>query len=242
MSDVQRVELEPAYILHARAYRETSQLVEALTRNHGRIGLVARGARGNRSRWGGSLQPFQAMHLSWSGRGTLCTLRSAEPAGPPLMLGGASLMSAWYANELLLALTTRGDPHPELFAHYAAALAGLADPESAEIALRSFELALLADVGYALATDRDIRHGAPLDPAGRYEYLPDRGAMPAAEGSTSLILTGAQLQAIASGDFSEAGILKLAKRLLRGVLAYHLGDRRLRTRDVFAAMQRKPAG
>ncbi|TDJ31914.1 MAG: DNA repair protein RecO, partial [Gammaproteobacteria bacterium] len=45
-----RVSLEPGWVLHTRPYRETSMLVEAFTRGHGRIGLVARGARGAKSR------------------------------------------------------------------------------------------------------------------------------------------------------------------------------------------------
>lgn len=238
MKVVDRVDLEAAYVLHVRPYRESSQLLEVLSRHQGRIGLVARGARRPRAPWRPLLQPFRPLHLSWSGRGTLCTLRGAEPAAAPVTLGGAALMSGYYLNELLLAFTTRGDPHPELFAHYAAALAGLAGTEHPEIVLRRFEIALLAEVGYGLNAERDGLHGAPIEPSAFYDYLPESGPVPSNGDRDSRWLTGASLQAIAAGQFRDAGDLRAAKRLLRLLLDYHLGDRPLQTRRVFAQMHR----
>ncbi|MDJ0928302.1 MAG: DNA repair protein RecO [Gammaproteobacteria bacterium] len=238
MTDIDRAELEAAYVLHARPYRESSQLLEVLARHHGRIGLVARGARGKKPRWGSALQPFQPLRLSWSGRGTLCTLRSAEPAAPPLRLGADRLMSAFYLNELILAFTTRGDPHPELFAHYTAAVTDLATADFPEPVLRAFEVALLTEIGYGLITDREVAGDVPVTAAGLYEYVPDRGPVPAGQGGGSLQLTGRQLQAIGRAAFDDPVVLRLAKGLLRSVLQHHLGDRELRTRQVLAAMQR----
>lgn len=234
----ERVELEAAYILHARPYRETSQLLEVIGRQHGRQGLIARGARGPKARWRALLQPFRPLHLSWSGRGTLYTLRNAEPAAPSAPLQGRRLLSAYYLNELLLRFTTRGEPHPELFAHYTAALAGLADADNAEVPLRRFELALLTESGYGLDADRDALHGAPIDPEQRYAYQPERGALPVQrDGDEQVVLTGASLQAIAAGSFHGADDLRLAKRLLRQLLDHHLGHRPLQTRRVFAEMR-----
>lgn len=234
-----RVDLEAAYILHVRPYRETSQLLEVLAREHGRVGLVARGARGPKARWRSFLQPFHPLHLSWSGRGSLQTLRHAEPAAQPPRLAGGRLLSAWYLNELLLGFTTRGDPHPELFAHYTAALTGLASATDAEVPLRRFELALLYESGYGLVADRDAEHGAPIDPDGHYVYQPERGAVPIDGDRTGhLVLTGASLQAIAAGVFRGPQDLRLAKRLLRQLLDHHLGHRPLQTRRVYAQMRR----
>src|ERR1051326_3923159 len=128
-----RVQLEPSYLLSVRPYRETSALVEALTRGYGRIGVVARGARGPKSRLRGVLQPFRRVLLSWSERGELGTLSAAELEGgvPP---DGEAVLSGWYLNELLLRLLPRRDPHPEVFDDYAAALAALGG-EAAEGAL-----------------------------------------------------------------------------------------------------------
>lgn len=238
MSAIDRVEMEPGYVLHHRPYRETSQLLEVIGRDHGRVGLVARGARGPRARWRSCLQPFQPLHLSWTGRGGLSTLRNAEPAAPPLSLAGDRLLSAWYLNELLLAFTTRGDPYPDLFVHYAAALSGLQPPANAEVALRRFELALLGEVGYGLNLEAEARSGLPLEAEQLYHYIADTGAVAVAEPRPDYAYSGAQLQRIAAGDFEIAGDLAAAKRLLRAILGHHLGDRPLKTRRVLAAMHR----
>ena len=121
-----RVALAPAWVLHARPYRDTSLLLEALTDEHGRVGLVARGVRGPKGRWRGLLQPLQPLLLSWSGRGELGTVAGCEAAGPAVVLRGEALLSAWYLNEVLLRVLQRNDPQPAIFSVYGAALAALA--------------------------------------------------------------------------------------------------------------------
>ncbi len=238
MSAVERVDMEQAYVLHHRPYRESSQLLEVIGRAHGRVGMVARGARGPRARWRSCLQPFQPLHLSWTGRGGLSTLTNAEPAAPPFRLVGDRLLSAYYLNELLLALTTRGDPHPDLFVHYSAGLAGLAESDDAEVSLRRFELALLGEVGYGIDVVSDADSGDPLRAESHYDYVVDRGAVALQLDSHDRGYSGAQLQRIAAGNFADSDDLAAAKRLLRGVLAHHLGDRGLKTRKVLSAMHR----
>lgn len=240
------VDLEPAFILHGMPYQETSQIIEVLSAHHGRVGLVARGARRPTSRWRSILQPFQPLRLSWSGRGSLHTLRAAESAGhepPPL---GPGLMAAWYLNELLLGLLRRGDPHPSLFGLYSATLHELQSSRDTEPALRRFELGLLAELGYGLNLEHEAGGDRPLDAAGRYEYVVEHGPVllpPApAAGEPSVIFTGAELLAVARGELDQAGALQAAKRLLRPVLNHYLGGRPLRTREVMAAMRRQPPG
>ncbi len=229
--------MESAFVLHPRPYRESSQLLEVLAQYHGRVGLVARGARGPRSRWRGLLQPFQPLRLSWTGRGGLSTLSAAEPASIPLALTGDQLLAAYYVNELLLSFTTRGDAHPDLFAHYTAALTGLSESDNSEATLRIFELSLLAEVGYGLSLDREADTGQPLEETGFYDYIVERGAVAVTQASSNNNYTGNQLLAIGAGEFDQPDNLAAAKRLLRRVLAYHLGERALRTRRVFAAMR-----
>lgn len=238
MSAVERTEFEAVFVLHARSYRESSQIVELLTQQHGRIGAVARGARRPKSPWRGLLRPFQPMRASWSGRGGLQTLRAAEPTANALNLDGIRLMAGFYMNELLISLLHQGDAHPNLFAHYGAALGALAEGEAAEPVLRRFELMLLAEIGYGLVTDRDIIDEQPLQPSQLYEYLTDRGPVPAAEGASGdLVMSGAELTAIGHGLFDEPEILSSAKRLLRAKLNWCLGGRPLKTRQVLASMQ-----
>ncbi|MAF84404.1 MAG: DNA repair protein RecO [Gammaproteobacteria bacterium] len=239
MSDIDRIEFEAAFLLHANPYRESSQVIEVFSQDHGRVGLVARGSRRPKSRWKSVLRPFQPMRMSWSGRGTLQTLRAAEPTSLPLAFTGMCLMAGYYLNELLIALLHRCDPHPDLFAHYGSALAMLAAGEELEPTLRRFELALLSEIGYGLVTDRDAVEGQPVCAESWYEYFADQGPVPIAPGSVAdgrLVVTGADLTAIGNGVFDRPESLPLAKRLLREKLNWHLGGRALKTRQVIASM------
>lgn len=234
---VERVDMEAAFLLHARAYRETSEILEVFSHQHGRIGIVANGAKRPKSRWRGVLRPFQPLRLSWSGRGTLYTLRSAEPSAPPFGVAGVGLMSAYYLNELLIALMHRADPHPLLFAHYAAALDALAGENDPEAVLRRFEVSLLGEIGYGLVLDADVIAHEPLAADRHYEYVVDRGPVPVdADYEGDLVFSGTDLIAIRGGEFNGPVQLRAAKRLLRPILHWALGGKALRTREVLAAM------
>jgi DNA repair protein RecO (recombination protein O) len=117
---------QPAFVLHAYPYRETSLIVEAFTRDFGRVAVVARGAKRPRSELRGLLQGFQPLFLSWSGQQELKTLLKAEWRGGLPRVGGAALLCGFYLNELLLKLLPREDPHPDVFADYETALGDLA--------------------------------------------------------------------------------------------------------------------
>jgi DNA repair protein RecO (recombination protein O) len=234
-----RVDLEPAYILHTRAYRETSQIIEVFTGAYGRLALVAKGARRPKSPLRGLLNPFQPMKLSWSGRGEMPTLREADTAGPLSELDSSAVMSGFYVNELLLKLLERSDPHPDLFAHYAALLADLLRHQPVEPLLRKFELHMLHEIGYALNLERDAVAHEPLNPEQNYEFVIELGAMPVKGNATGeAIFSGDSLLAIGRTDFAKEDDLRNAKRLLRAALNYHLGNRSLHTRRVASAMKR----
>ncbi len=216
MSSPSRVDLEPAYILHARAYRETSQILEVFTGAYGRLALVARGAQRPKSALRGMLNPFQPVKLSWSGRGEMPTLREADPAGPLSELDSSAVMAGFYVNELLLKLLERADPHPDLFAHYAALLVDLLHRQPIEPLLRRFELQLLQEIGYALNLERDAVAHQPLNPEQNYEFVVEHGAVPVAGKSPGeAIFSGASLLAIGRTDFTKQDDLRNAKRLLR---------------------------
>jgi DNA repair protein RecO (recombination protein O) len=239
VSMVERVELDASFLLHSIPYRETSQILEVFSQTHGRVGLVAKGSRRPKSRWTGALRPFQLSRMSWSGRGSLCTLRAAEPSGLPVKIDGMALMGAYYMNELLIGLMRRGDPHPDLFTHYGGALAALADGDDTELVLRRFEVALLFEIGYGISADRSAGGGEPLEADRQYEYVMDYGPVPVEAGvAGDMIFSGAELLAISRGEFQNAEELKSAKRLLRAALRWILGDRILKTRQVTASMQR----
>lgn len=204
--------IDRGYVLHSYPYRETSLILQVWTEKHGRLGLVAKGARRPKSASRAVLVPFQALALSWFGRGELRTLKTAEPAAPATPLAGASLLSAFYLNELLLKLTTRDDPHEGLFAAYDDAITDMraisrrlrgqdaaafsenrnrdpspvlaeAAPQLAiEPVLRRFELRLLQELGYALELTREAGSQAPIEAGRDYWYVVERGPVAAAEG------------------------------------------------------------
>lgn len=235
----QGAQLQPAYLLHQRAYRDTSLLLEVFAREHGRIGLVARGARAPKSRMRGLLQPFQPVLLSWSGRGELGTLTAVEPLIEPgeavPHLAGTALYSGFYLNELLLRLLQRHDPHPELFAVYDAALRGLR--HESQRPLRLFEKHLLDALGYGLLLDHEADSGEPVSAEADYVYALESGPRRcAAADARGLMLSGRSLLSLAAEELADAQSLADSKRLLRAALDLYLGGRELKTREVFAAI------
>jgi DNA repair protein RecO (recombination protein O) len=242
VSETAQIEFEAVFLLHSRPYRESSRILEIMSQQHGRLGIVARGARRPKSKWRSVLQPFQPMRMSWFGRGSLQTLRAAETTSAALGLSNMSLMAGYYMNELLMTLLHRNDPHPELFAHYGAALAGLAAGDDVEPTLRRFELRLLAEIGYGLVTDRDAADGRPLQSDRWYRYQADQGPLPVAAGTgDEFTVNGAILAAIGAGDFELPGSLSIAKRLLREKIDWCLGGRALKTRQIIMAMRQEPS-
>ncbi len=207
-----RVWLAPAYVLHQYPYRDTSRIVEVFTADYGRLTLFARGANGSKSALRGVLRPFQRMLVSWFGKGEACQLVSAEIDGPATPLAPHRLMSGFYLNELLLKLTERCDPHPEIFFSYSACVQGLCDGKIEEPTLRCFEKRLLNDLGYGLQ--------------------PCRAEAPGAVYGQSL----ADLQAESFGD---ARSLRDAKRILRAAIDECLDGRPLKSRDVALALRRR---
>jgi DNA repair protein RecO (recombination protein O) len=234
----ERLDNEPAFVLHSRPYRETSQLVDLLTLNHGRIGCVARGTRAPKSNFRGALQPFQRLVMQAAGRGSLLTLHRAELDGAAAGLAGTALMAGFYLNELILRMLEKGDAHPALFESYALAVAELAAGTEIEPMLRGFEVVLLREIGYGLNLEADVQSGAPVNAGMSYEYLIERGPVLAESADPGrLRFPGSHLLAIARGEFRDAQELQSARILLRAVLDHYLAGRPLRTRMVMSALR-----
>ena len=238
MSDKQRVHLAAAFLLHQRPWRESSALLEVFTETHGRIGLVARGVRSARSRQRGDLQPFRALRVSWQARGDLGTLTAVEADGGAPHLQGKALYSAFYLNELLMRLLARHDPHPVLFDYYRHSLRRLAAGDALEGVLRQFEMRLLEESGYGLQLEAEATTGEALRADTLYDYHLESGPVAfGGDSDTGFVFRGASLIAMAHGDLSDAAVLADAKRLLRAALGLYLGDKPLKSRELF-----KPLG
>lgn len=233
-----RVQDEPAWLLHYRPFRDTSQILDVLSRHHGRLSLVARGSRSGKSRLKGILRPFLPLQVSWVARSDLGTLTGAEILGAPIKLAGDSLMSGYYANELLMHLMHRHDPQPDIFAAYARTIEQLNASENISAHLRGFEMELLRLLGYALELDHDTETQEPLRPEGCYEYRVEEGPVPVRDRQGPMVFSGAELIAIRDRDFSDPDVVRAAGRLLREVIAFHLGGKELKSRRVLVAMRK----
>jgi len=233
-----RLEDQPAFVLHSYPFRETSLLLEVFSRQHGRVALVARGARRPRSALRGLLMSFQPLSLSWFGKSELRTLHSAEWQGGQPQLQGTALLCGFYLNELLLKLLPREDAHEQLFLDYQAALARLAGEPEPGAVLRRFEKALLRELGYALALERDSASGAGIDPRKSYAYEPERGPV-AVNGAAhaGLVLSGQTLLDIVRDDYSDPLTLQQAKALMRLLISHRLEQKPLNSRRIFEELR-----
>lgn len=217
-------------MLHAVPWRETSLVVELLTREHGRIGCVAKGAKRSGSRLRGVLQSFQPLQVSFSGRNELRTLTAADWLGGMALPQGDGLLCAFYLNELIVKLLPREDPHPQLFDGYAQALVSLGIEAPIEATLRRFEWLLLREIGYALdlASDAEQR---PIEPEARYALAPGRGFL-LTDRTEVGAFSGQTLRDMAEARYDSANTLAEAKRLNRFLLARHLDGQVLKTRQI----------
>jgi DNA repair protein RecO (recombination protein O) len=229
-----RIEQQSAYVLHARPYRETSLLLECLTRDHGRLGVIARGVRGEKARLRrAQLEPFQPISVDLLLRGELATLTAVEPIGIPMRMMGDVALASLYLNELVVRLTERQDPFPTLFDAYAKTLTRLASGEPLAWTLRRFERDLLEAIGYGLQLENESDTGEPLASDGHYRYLVDQGAIRSVSGHARA-MRGGDLLALQHDEMPDNAGLRTLRDLMREIIRFHLGGGELRAWRVLA--------
>ncbi len=237
-----QIQLQPAFILQQRKYRETSLILELLTRDYGLIAVLAKGVLKSKSKTAALLRPFQGILISCSGTGSLLLLNQVELADQYKNLQGIAVYCGFYLNELVLRFLLKFDPHPEVYADYAEALTALqgvnltsfskqlaydvAESQNIERILRYFELKLMQNIGYGLETTLEIDTGQAVRSGARYQYHPGHGVVADAQGSVS----GDTLLAIAKYDLTAPVILAEAKQLMRKVIDFHLQGKILKSR------------
>ena len=243
-----RISEEPAYVLHRYDWSETSLILEVFTRGHGRVALVAKGAKRPSSSFRPVLLPLQPLAISYGGEGDIRTLKGAEWVGGHVMPTGEALLSGYYLNELLMRLLARDDPHPALFEVYGATVRLLASgaPEALQWGLRAFELLLLRELGYLPTLDVQTLSLQPVQPEQTYALVPEAGLqwVPAEERQA---LRGAQWLALQQALQAPvplaallrdcADVLGLLQKPLRQLLNYHCGVGALRTRQMMLDLQ-----
>jgi DNA repair protein RecO (recombination protein O) len=246
MSGKQRIDGQRAYVLHTYPYSETSLIVDVLSRDHGRLPLLARGARRPRSALRGLLMAFQPLELGWFGGGEVKTLAKAEWQGGMPLLGGRCLLLGYYLNELLVKLLPREDAHPGLFDAYHAALDALAHGSADAPELRRFEKSLLKELGYGLTLDREAGSGEAIRADARYDFFLERGAVRKVGADGTAVndrdegrndaepaFRGKTLLDMAADDYSDPQTRLESRALMRQLIAHHLGGKPLQSRRVF---------
>jgi len=234
-----RVEQQPCWILHRRPWRESSLILDIFSRDHGQVGLVAKGARGARSAWRGLSEPFAPLMASWTRRGELGTATGLESAGERRALSGRSLWCGLYVNELVIKLLGRDDPAPALFSAYETVLDELIGTIDAGRALRRFELALLGELGVAPDLRFEALSGDAVEADGLYHLNPESGLL-AIHRSGSDVFEGRVALALAGDHPWDPVIARQARNMIRLLLDHQLDGRTLKTRDLFR--QRRASG
>ena len=234
-----KIEDEPAFVLHSYPFRETSLILDVFSRQHGRLAIMARGARRPRSALRGVLMNFQPLLLSWFGKGEVRTLPSAEWQGGQPYLQGTALMCGFYLNELLLNLLARDDPHEQLFDYYRATLHRLAHETGHAATLRCFEKHLLQELGYALALERETGSDKAIRAEVCYRYAVERGPLPDdGDVRIGLPVLGKTLLDMAADDYADPVTAQQSKQLMRMLLNHHLGGKTLHTRELIRELQK----
>jgi len=233
-----KILLQPAYVLHRQAFRNTSLLLDIFCLDYGRVKIVARGARSAKSKYRGLIHPFQPLLVSFSGRGDLKTLTTVEASVSSLNLKGTRLFSGMYINELLTRLLHNHVEHKNLYNTYQETLLALRGDSAVEPALRGFELQLLNELGYGINLTNECHSDLPLSAEAHYHFIPDVGfervvELPSSGPQAQNLIPGAHIIALKTLDFSDGDAALSAKRLLRSALARHLGDKPLASRALF---------
>ena len=212
-------------------------MLDVFTEDYGRLSLVARGMRQNKRRHNNPLQLFQPLWVNWFGRGDLLTISKIETTSAPYWLQGHAALCGLYINELLVRLLTQQQEEPMVFDAYQKALDGLQQAEKAEQVLRLFEKRLLEALGYGLDLNNDSQ-GEPVSDEQHYSYQPELGLQPCLANDRKRIISGASLSQLQQEKLSDPVSLNETKHLMRLIINYHLDGKPLKSRQLFAEMQR----
>ncbi len=229
MTDIrsgERVAGQPAFVLHTYPWRETSLIVEALTRDYGRLALVAKGAKRPMSQYRGMLNCFCPLMISFYGKNEIKTLTRCEWHGA-LPLEDKVLLSAFYINELIVRLVARGDPVPKVFDCYYKTLKKLASGANHYIELRYFEVEFLQLLGYGMNAHS---YEAPY-------YRFSRGELIQAD-SFEEAFRSSTIRALLNGTLEPGEQEQEARRMTREFIEYYLEQKPMNTRRIINELQK----
>ena len=244
------LESKQAFILHTRAFKENQLIIEFLVEGEGRLSIIAsKGGKKNSARTA-LLQPFRPLIIKYKlGRG-LHSLKSVElnPKLEDIRLKSKSLFCGFYLNEILCRLCKSDAQYDELFPLYNYALSHLQHSSEREVdsytpmyleaILRQFEYRLLVMLGYGISFDYDLHSDADIKANKYYELLSGSGFVFSTTPQRAIIGSDLiDIDVFLNTDLEieklSAHKLKLAKLILRACLHRHLGDKPLKSRELF---------
>jgi len=234
MAGTSKKENQNIYILHTYPFKETSLIVEMLSKEFGRIAVAAKGARRPRSSLRGMLLPFQPLQATWSGLNELKTLHSIGWSNQFLSIDGDALICGFYLNELMMRLLPKDDPHPILYDYYHQAILDLSDHKGLSVTLRRFELRLLQELGYQVPLKNDI-HGQTIHLDKTYIYRADSGPFEGKASAGSIEVLGKTLINMADDNYEDPLTEKQSKQLMRYLINHYIGDKPLHSKQLFMA-------
>ena len=229
-------ENQNVYILHSYPFKETSLIVELFSEYHGRIPVVAKGARRPRSILRGMLQAFQPLQATWSGNGDIKTLHSVEWSAKYLAIDGDALICGFYLNELLIRLLLREGTHNGLFKFYHEAIEMLSLKNNLSVTLRRFELRLLQELGYQVPLKLD-GNSQPVLAEKVYRYQAEYGAGDSSESKDGIKVMGQTLIDMNADNYESSQTEKQSKLLMRYLIAHYLGNKPLNSKQLFSHIQ-----
>ncbi len=235
-STTSKQENQDIYILHTYPFKETSLIAELFSKNHGRIPVVAKGARRPRSSLRGMLQSFQLLQATWSGRGEIKTLHNIEWCDRFLQVDGNALICGFYINELIMRLLPREDTHKKLFDFYHHTMTVLARGINLEEVLRRFELKLLQELGYEVPLKED-ENGDSIIADKFYIYEAEYGASEISKTNNGVKIYGQTLIDMAKDEYKEDNTQLQSKQLMRYLISHYLGDKPLNSKQLFTNLQ-----
>ena len=224
-----KVDLTSAFLIHRRAYRDNSLLLDFLTLEHGKIRLIGRGVRQAKA----NIQMFQHLRISYAGKGELKTLSHWEVDDVPRRIKGERLILCMYVNELIARLIHEYDPHPKIFDLYQQFVTQMNDLDQSHQywLLRIFENKFLSELGYGLDYATDI-NGDLIQTDKNYNYQPQLGFSQQADGKISGNLLNLLLSECLDKIPNEQQ-LKACRNLNRQRFNVLLGNKPLRSRELF---------
>lgn len=245
-----RVFQQPCYVLLNRPFSETSFIVEVFSRDHGRLALMAKGARRLKSKLKGDLLPFQPLLISWSGKGEMPTLTAVELDQSSQWfyryeLRQDSLVCGLYCNEVLVKLLHRHDPHPRLYDQYAITIQSLAKSQTQSVdeqaerranCLRQYEQVALKEAGYAVDFLTDANDQSHINNDDCYRFHAGLGFVKTTAHDGQAV-SGKVVKSLHDLHEHEAPLPPQAKHLMRSIMQQVMGGAKITSRALFFPRQ-----